>query len=67
VIEESKYLQLVKAVFGNDKGRELLEAWERMYVERPSYVEGVDINEVLVREGERRFPSVIIEIMRTKS
>lgn len=66
MIDQTKYVGLVKHVFGNDKGMELLDAWRELYVERPSYIEGIDINEVLVREGERRFPSIILELMRTK-
>lgn len=61
---ENKYMQLIREVFGNDKGQELLNLWSEIYVSRPSYVEGISTDEVLVREGERRFPSIIIEIMR---
>jgi hemoglobin-like flavoprotein len=66
---EDKYMQLVKEVFGNAKGEELLDAWQSLYGDRPSYTDGTPTEEVYAREGERRFFLIIkgiIQHARTK-
>lgn len=62
--DRSQYQQLVKEVFGNDKGEKLLALWKDVYGLRPSYVEGINTEEVIAREGERRFVLVLLSIMQ---
>ena len=53
--ERDEYIQMLKEVFGNPKGAKLLDTWQMVFGDRPSYYEGVPQEEVYAREGERRF------------
>ena len=53
--QRDKYIQLIKEVFGNAKGEELMDIWQDVFGDRLSYIEGITTEEVLSREGERRF------------
>ena len=60
------YVKLVKTVLdGDDKARELMDVWQQVYGDRPSYLDGMTRDEVLVREGERRFFLTLKEMVRT--
>ena len=53
--QRDKYIQLIKEVFGNSKGEVLMDIWQEVFGDRLSYIEGISTEEVLSREGERRF------------
>jgi hypothetical protein len=51
----SDYADLIKSVFANAAGEELLDVWQRMYGDRMSYVPPMESDEVAYREGERNY------------
>ena len=61
------YVKVVKTVLdGDDKARELMDIWQQIYGDRPSYLDGMTRDEMLIREGERRFFLTLKEIVRTQ-
>ena len=65
-MSEVDYVKLVKTVLnGDDKARQLMDIWQQVYGDRPSYLDGMTRDEVLVREGERRFFLTLKEVVRT--
>jgi hypothetical protein len=64
---EDKYIRLICKVFQTDQGQELMEAWQLLYGDRASYMDGIPTEEVLVREGERRFFLVLKSILQQEA
>ena len=60
----NRYVQLIREVFGNPKGEELLDMMQDIYGDRPSYIDGITVEEMVAREGERRIFLMIKEIMK---
>jgi hypothetical protein len=61
--ERDTYVQLIKEVFSNTKGEELMDIWQTVFGDRPSYTDGTPTEEVYAREGERRFYLAIKHIL----
>jgi len=59
--EENQFEDLILAVFSNQNGDKLMAELELMYLDRPSYVEGMvqEFDEVAFREGQR---SIILKL-----
>lgn len=57
------YQDLIKRVFSNPSGNELLNFWKQMYGQRMSYVAGMSSDEVAFREGERSFYQSIEDVL----
>ena len=58
--------ELIRAVFGNPKGKKLLEMWYFLYVERLSYLPANTAEQTAFMEGQRSFPLAIKAIMESK-
>lgn len=63
--QRDSYTQLIKEVFGNAKGEELMALWQDIFGDRLSYIEGVSTEEVYSREGERRFYIALKSILNS--
>ena len=52
-MDVSKEPGLIKDLLGSAKGDELLEIWEEIYINRPSYVPGRPVEDSVYYEGQR--------------
>jgi hypothetical protein len=50
---ELNYEELIKAVFSNRHGDELMALWQKMYGDSLSYVQGLSSEDVAFNEGHR--------------
>lgn len=57
------YQDLVKRVFSNPSGNELLNMWKLMFGTRISYSRDASSDEVAFREGERSFYQSIEDML----
>jgi len=55
--------ELIKAVFGNAKGEELLNEWKKVYGDRISYDPSHKPEDTAYFEGQRSFYLVIEQIL----
>ncbi|MCP3870620.1 MAG: hypothetical protein GY703_21515 [Gammaproteobacteria bacterium] len=58
---------LIKAVFANQKGEQLLAFWEKVYGERLSYEVGNTPEQTAFNEGERAFLLSINQLLEMKN
>jgi hypothetical protein len=59
-----EYTDLVKAVFSNRHGEELMDAWQEMYGDQVSFIEGVSSEGVAHNEGYRAFYLTLKSILK---
>ena len=58
-----EYTELIKTVFSNQHGEELMDIWQKMYGDQISFIEGVSSEGVAHNEGYRAFYMTIKSIL----
>ena len=66
-MKEIKEHELIKGVFANQKGEQLLDFWEVVYGQRPSYEEENTSEKTAFNEGERTFYLNIKRLLEMKA
>ena len=61
--EEKTEIDMVKAVFSNDKGRELLDYWDEIVNMKPSFHPGNTAEQTAFNEGVRSFYLAIVTML----
>jgi hypothetical protein len=61
-----EYTDLVRQVFSNRAGENLMDIWQQMYGDALSYVQGVSSEDVAYNEGHRAFYLTIKNIVEDK-
>jgi hypothetical protein len=65
--ENLHYEDLIRTVFSNQHGEDLMAIWQRMYGDQISFVQGISNEAVAYNEGHRAFYLTIKTILEDKT
>lgn len=66
-MKEVKEHELIKGVFSNQQGEQLMEFWQKVYGERISYERENTPEQTAFNEGERNFYLSIKQLLEIKN